>query len=170
VITNTIKTEAKLNQQRVYSYEDVKARLLKAAQLYELTSEGADILLKRGLRRVDHEDVYQFSSDPRMSLTGGGSKTPLLPRDLSCFMLENIKAEVLQVMGSRGIATHKGTSHLCYLFDHYTSSEFYEKVTVDGNHFVHLCQAENVGPHVNRFLQRSQRNGLSRKAENASKL
>jgi len=155
-----LKTERILHDEPLaYTHEAARDRLLKANKA--LTPEAADILLQRGMKKVEgKEDAYYFTRDLRQKLVNPAHVGP----DVAMCFLSNIKAETLHILCSEGIAkSFTGDwNKIAALFDCYKNSEYHEKVAVDGNHHAHLCDPKSVASHVVSFLQRPLRKGLQK--------
>jgi pimeloyl-ACP methyl ester carboxylesterase len=138
-----------------YGFKEAVDRLV-AATYGSLTEESAKMLMIRGAKQVG-EDQWAFTRDLRL-------RNPSILRfshEQMFQILENIRCEILLVKAKK--APWFEPEDLCrQAMDIYqrncASYEFWE---VDGNHFVHLNEAEKIADKINQFLIKSvEKSGL----------
>uniref|UniRef100_H2ZR72 AB hydrolase-1 domain-containing protein n=1 Tax=Ciona savignyi TaxID=51511 RepID=H2ZR72_CIOSA len=131
-----------------YTYDEAKHRLMTANK--SLDNEAADIFLERGTRK--HEDgKYSYTRDLRHRFRNPMFCTP----ETAVHFLNQITASTLHVMASEGSvqkarATHK--EGIEKLFASFTSVKKSEYVLIEGDHHLHMVNAEQVAKHISAFL------------------
>ncbi|XP_076839296.1 serine hydrolase-like protein isoform X2 [Brachyhypopomus gauderio] len=132
-------------KEKVYSYEAAKERL-KAANQY-LSDQSVQILLERGVKEVKEGVV--FSRDFRINLIN----VARFSLDQCLYLQSQIKAKVLILWANEGLVkTHPQ-------FDDFLNplNKGWEDIKstilkVDGDHHIHLNNAEVMAPFVRDFL------------------
>ncbi|TSK17932.1 Serine hydrolase-like protein [Bagarius yarrelli] len=166
-VEEMLKYENKLpgRKERIYTYEAAKERLKAANQF--LTDKSAEILLERGVERVD--GGVRFTRDIRINLTN------IVRNSLEqCLLMQSqISAKVLVVRANEGFEkTIPQPEEIMIPLLKGWSNEKNSIVTVDGDHHVHLNNPERVAPIVTDFLmsQTSYKNEKTCGVNQASKL
>jgi len=152
-----------------HTYNAAKARLLNASPT--LTTDAADILLERSLKKLDNQDgEYCFARDPRLKdISLWPSQVSFISYSLAPEFCSKVKAEILHFMCSNG-GIFTDNSPFAFIVDLFTKSEHHEKVTVEGGHYVHLCNPELIAPHICKHIRRPLRKGLLQDNPTVSKL
>ncbi|XP_041446585.1 serine hydrolase-like protein isoform X3 [Xenopus laevis] len=136
---------------KTYTPDDALQRLLKANKA--LTAESGKILLQRGTKEIP--DGLTFTHDPRISLMS----MPPLTLEYCCHMMKTIQANVLAIIASNGLMAKKGKMFdpedgKVLLRGWQENIKCFQLANVNGNHFVHLNNAENVSGIISSFLQK----------------
>jgi pimeloyl-ACP methyl ester carboxylesterase len=131
------------------SYEDARERLVKNYG-GSIDEKDAEILLRRGLRKLSDENEYEFTRDLRSTVR------PYLFND---FTTEQLKAVARGIVCPFLLIKAKNTSVFepkeLYreFYDLYRdASEDFRYVEVEGRHHVHLSHPELVAPIISNFL------------------
>ena len=131
------------------SYEDARERLVKNYG-GSIDEKDAEILLRRGLRKLSDENEYEFTRDLRSTVR------PYLFND---FTTEQLKAVARGIVCPFLLIKAKNTSVFepkeLYreFYDLYRdASEHFRYVEVEGRHHVHLSHPELVAPIISNFL------------------
>ncbi|KAB5523488.1 hypothetical protein PHYPO_G00153130 [Pangasianodon hypophthalmus] len=166
-IEEMMEYEKKLpeRKERIYTYEAAKERLKAANQF--LSDKSLEILLERGLQKVDGGVV--FTRDIRINLTN----IVRITLEQCLQMQSQIKTKVLLLRASQGlqktfpqpeelaVPLRKGWSGLRNTF-----------IELEADHHVHLNNPELVAPIITEFLlsQTSQQTANASSINQASKL
>ena len=131
------------------SYEDARERLVKNYG-GSIDEKDAEILLRRGLRKLSDENEYEFTRDLHSTVR------PYLFND---FTTEQLKAVARGIVCPFLLIKAKNTSVFepkeLYreFYDLYRdASEHFRYVEVEGRHHVHLSHPELVAPIISNFL------------------
>lgn len=155
-MTNICRVTAEPSRQTVkrMTYQEARNKLLKryAEVGYNIEERDADILLRRGLRKVGHEGgqpLYEYSWDPRASL-----RLYLLTDGQFQSVVKGIKCPVLLVQADQGLRWPEDSKEAVryYLDSVYGLNKHFRLVCLPGRHHVHLTHPERVAPHVLDFL------------------
>ncbi|KAF4075200.1 hypothetical protein AMELA_G00231900 [Ameiurus melas] len=146
-IEEMLEYEKKLpeRKERIYTYEKAKERL-KAANEF-LSDESVEILLERGVQKVDGGVV--FTRDIRLNLTN------IVRSSLEqCLNFQSqINAKVLRLWASEGLQkTLPQPEEMAVPLLKGWSEQGSTIVTVEGDHHVHLNNPERVAPIITDFL------------------
>jgi len=161
-----LKTSVDQNQNFENAKVTVKEYTYKAAleRIMEghtgITQKSIEILLKRGLRKQSN-GFYVFTRDFRHKLC-----YPVLINEAeAAFLLKQVRAETLHFIANDGLPNKKWSPKEMDVFlNCFKDCSFHEKISVDGNHHVHLDHPERICDHVTRFLKRPIRQSLLAKA------
>ncbi|XP_078482184.1 serine hydrolase-like protein [Ciona intestinalis] len=148
-IESYLKHEDKLSTAAPrYTYEKAKERLLGANK--SLDDHSADILMERGTTR--HEDgLYTYRRDFRHNYRNPVFTTP----EVAMHLLRNITASTQHIMASKGrvqTSVAARSENVARLFDCFTSVKKREYVVVEGDHHLHMVNAEEVAKQISPFL------------------
>ena len=131
------------------SYEDARERLVKNYG-GSIDEKDAEILLRRGLRKLSDENEYEFTRDLRSTVR---------PYLFNEFTTEQLKAVARGIVCPFLLIKAKNTSVFepkeLYreFYDLYRdASEHFRYVEVEGRHHVHLSHPELVAPIISNFL------------------
>jgi pimeloyl-ACP methyl ester carboxylesterase len=131
------------------SYKDAREKLVKI-YVGSIDEKDAEILLRRGLRKLSDENEYEFTRDLRSTVR------PYLFND---FTTEQLKAVARGIVCPFLLIKAKNTSVFepkeLYreFYDLYRdASEDFRYVEVEGRHHVHLSHPELVAPIISNFL------------------
>ncbi|KAJ1174038.1 hypothetical protein NDU88_005862 [Pleurodeles waltl] len=151
VIAGHLRRERKLDP-IVYSPEGALKRLMEANS--SLTEQSARILLKRGTKEVPGGVI--FSRDINASV----EFSPNFTLEQCLVAMKDIRASILTVLARDGMSAHienrsSVVTQYSSLVKGFKSSlkEKYQLEEVNGNHFVHLNEPENVSDLIGTFLQ-----------------
>nr|XP_014350615.1 PREDICTED: serine hydrolase-like protein [Latimeria chalumnae]XP_014350616.1 PREDICTED: serine hydrolase-like protein [Latimeria chalumnae] len=146
-----IKWENKESSIKVYTPDAALSRLLESNK--HLTEESGRILLERGSTEVPGGLI--FNRDIRLNLTN-----PLVFTTDQVFDFQKkIQASVLIIFAKDGGIKEKGwfpeQSMMQRILDGYqTHITQFQLEWVEGNHFVHLNEPQQVAPLISDFLQK----------------
>lgn len=147
-----LNVESKMsNPIPVYSMEEAQSRLMA---VIEVTAESALILLKRGCKPSSDGKGVVFSRDIRLRATEDLHKPS--HDDLKVFM-RRIKCNMLMILGDKSFIYRTPEVRLLddFIRIYEQNCQYFDIVTVDGNHFVHLNNPELVAPSINRFFSKT---------------
>ncbi|XP_078496521.1 serine hydrolase-like protein 2 isoform X3 [Lissotriton helveticus] len=145
---------------KVYSPEGALKRLLDANN--NLTEQSGRILLERGTKEVPGGVI--FSRDIKASV----EFHPTFNLEQCLELMKGIRASILTVLAKDGVSGYLDNPNP--IGDQYSSlvkefksslKERYQLEVVQGNHFVHLNEPENVSGLIGRFLQDEDRGSAS---------
>lgn len=132
-----------------YKYEHAINLVMKAYK-DSLTRESCEILFKRGLKRKPDCEVYHFSRDVRLKISGTLGN---IARSTILEFASFVSCKVLNIKGKPGYA-YEDDKLYYEVIEKMKSSvaktvEFYE---VEGMHHLHLNNPERVIPYISKFL------------------
>ncbi|PRD29786.1 UNVERIFIED_CONTAM: serhl [Trichonephila clavipes] len=140
-----------LNKPPVYTQEEAHNRLM-AGLFNQVTSEGADILLKRGCQPSKCGKGVIFSRDIKVQ----GMMSPSYSHEDLKGILKNLQCNLCIILGNNTPKVFRTRSPevIDEFLDLYkTTCKFFKLVKIDGNHFVHLNNPELVAPLIDDFFQ-----------------
>ena len=155
-VDDLLSIENKLNTGKSshYTYEMALKRLLEGShQLHgqeSITDESAKILLQRGLKKVSESDAdaWEFTRDLRHRATSLYG----YPQEVMRHISSEIKCPHLIIKAKQG-NLYELSENVKEVLDIYKDSNpLFKKIDVEGNHHVHLNTPQNVWPHIEDFL------------------
>lgn len=156
-IGSLLNIESKMSHSApVYSMEDARTRLING-MVNEITPESADILLKRGCIPSSCGKSVIFSRDIRVKGTEELQK--FSHEDLKAYM-RRIKSNMMILLGNKSYIYRSRTPEVLddFIKIYKENCKSFDVIKVDGNHFVHLNNPENVAPHIDAFFSKHLRN------------
>nr|CAB3265982.1 serine hydrolase-like protein [Phallusia mammillata] len=132
-----------------YTHEEAKKRAISGGTTTEETTE---TLFERGFKR--HEDgLYSIRRDLRTKFWSHTWDEPSPSHNTKEFLI-NVKADILYIIGKKGfIAKYFGLQWLkMTCTETLSQAKIHDFVTVDGDHHVHIGNAETVAKHIGLFL------------------
>jgi pimeloyl-ACP methyl ester carboxylesterase len=142
-----LQMEKKLSEGKepCYTYGEAKQRLF-ASRYSELTSDSADILLKRSLR--PNNGGYTFRLDQRLKFL----VYPYHTHEQQIAIMKNLRCNFLLIKARESLPLYelRANQDLVNLFR--SNSAIFEEIVVEGNHDVHLNYPERVASHISSFL------------------
>jgi len=151
VLTNFQEIVERLQQGPLssVSYEDARERLVKNYG-GSIDEKDADVLLKRGLRKLSDEDEYEFTRDLRSTVR------PYLFNDFTTEQLKAVARGIVcpfLLIKAKNTSTFEPKELYREFYDIYRdASEDFRYVEVEGRHHVHLSHPELVAPIISNFL------------------
>lgn len=131
-----------------YSYEELLDALWKGRH-YQLSKESCEILLTRGMAKLENGKVY-FSRDIRVKLNACGRLT----LDELLELATKIKCDVLSIQAEDGVVRNdiKGDTYRKTVEVMIKNSSKSRHVILQGKHHLHLDNPEPVADLINKFL------------------
>jgi pimeloyl-ACP methyl ester carboxylesterase len=151
VLTNFQEIVERLQQGPLssVSYEDARERVVKNYG-GSIDEKDADVLLKRGLRKLSDEDEYEFTRDLRSTVR------PYLFNDFTTEQLKAVARGIVcpfLLIKAKNTSTFEPKELYREFYDIYRdASEDFRYVEVEGRHHVHLSHPELVAPIISNFL------------------
>jgi pimeloyl-ACP methyl ester carboxylesterase len=151
VLTNFQEIVERLQQGPLssVSYEDARERVVKNYG-GSIDEKDADVLLKRGLRKLSDEDEYEFTRDLRSTVR------PYLFNDFTTEQLKAVARGMVcpfLLIKAKNTSTFEPKELYREFYDIYRdASEDFRYVEVEGRHHVHLSHPELVAPIISNFL------------------
>lgn len=147
-IDGYLKFESQPQANKTYSYEDAKARLLKANS--QLSNEAADILLERGLQYND-DGKYSFRRDIRHIIAN-----PHVTGETTWLeILGNINTEIYIFNATKGnlLLYKKSFQELLEKYSKCVNGKSnFQLLSAEGNHHLHLCDPQSISPKITDIL------------------
>ncbi|XP_067140113.1 serine hydrolase-like protein 2 [Centruroides vittatus] len=153
-INRYVKLEGKLKSNPPIYSEEEALHILIESRNGEINEEGAKILMKRGIKRLETGKVM-FSRDIRIQsvLDSGLACTEALKAIVS-----NIQCDLLLIKAKESPIYTDEESLNEFMGIYKTKCKSFKLVHVEGNHFVHLNNPERVAPIINPFLLNTKSN------------
>ncbi|KAG8185229.1 hypothetical protein JTE90_002758 [Oedothorax gibbosus] len=150
-ISEIMDIEKKMsNPVPVYSPEEAKKRLI-AGMYYEVTPESADILLKRGCKPSDCGKGVVFTRDIRVKVLNDLLK---FSHEAMKSYMKQIICNMLIILGTKSVFRPPSLDENSDFFNIYKKHcKSLSVVQVEGNHFVHLNNAERIAHHIDAFFK-----------------
>jgi pimeloyl-ACP methyl ester carboxylesterase len=132
------------------SYKDAREKLVKI-YVGSIDEKDAEILLRRGLRKLSDEDEYEFTRDLRSTVR------PYLFNDFTNEQLKEVARGIvcpfLLIEAKNSSLVFEPKELYREFYDLYRdASEDFRYVEVEGRHHVHLSHPELVAPIISNFL------------------
>ncbi|XP_069683648.1 probable serine hydrolase [Periplaneta americana] len=144
-----------LNEDTVPSYtHDEMMKLMLDAYKDSLTKESCEIMLRRGAVPIKSGDCngkgesFRFSRDGRLKVGALG----FLSMDMSLSYASKITCEVLNIKGKPGMKFDSPENYHIILDKIKETAKKLEFHEVEGSHFLHLNNPENVCPIIIKFI------------------
>ncbi|EFN69658.1 Probable serine hydrolase [Camponotus floridanus] len=131
-----------------YNYDDM-IDIVEKAYEGNITREGAEILMKRGMQPSYKKGKYYFSRDPRLKVSILGMFT----LDLVLEYASRIKCAYLNIRAVPGMKFEQPENYQKVLDNIKLGARKFEYHEVKGTHHVHLNEPEKIAPIIINFLQ-----------------
>lgn len=131
-----------------YNYDDM-IDIVEKAYEGNITREGAEILMKRGMQPSYKKGKYYFSRDPRLKVSILGMFT----LDLVLEYASRIKCAYLNIRAVPGMKVEEPENYQKVLDNIKLGARKFEYHEVKGTHHVHLNEPEKIAPIIINFLQ-----------------
>ena len=133
------------------TYNEARDKMVKVYRgLSGLEEKDADVLLRRGLRKIGgEEELFEYTWDPRAAL-----RMYLLTDGQVETMIRAINCPLLLIRPDRGLSWPFDTEQVerRYHEIYRQSSSCFRLIQFPGRHHAHLTHPETVLPHILRFL------------------